>query len=388
MDDLGIIGVLGAFFVEQVKVLKGPLAINSLLNNAERLYEGLLDAPEHIIERNKELYVSLRTNEVVKIADNKIKTIVNFGKSCYNAEPYELIPCGRPLGMNFDTLGNNLIVMHSYDGIYEVNLDSGDKKLLVSRDTIIGKDNPRTCKLFNSVAVAKNGDIYFTHSSSEYEIDKVMQTGSCNPSGRLIKFSRDSKKLDVLVDKLWFANGLVISPNEDFIIFAESHRQKLSKHWIAGEKKGQTENFLNLPGAPDNLSSNKNGFLIAMPVIADENHPLLTYLLAPRPLIRKFLARFFELTLMPFKFVNSIYPNPITINIVNKFGTMDMLSFIIPKHRAVIHVDWNGNILKTYHGTDDSTASLTHAIEIDNYLYLGSVVTDYIGRVQIKNDKN
>jgi hypothetical protein len=236
------------------------------------------------------------------------------------------------------------------------------------------------------VAVAKNGDIYFTHSSSEYEIDKVMQTGAVNPSGRLIKFSRDSGSLDALVDKLWFANGLLISPNEDFIVFAESHRQKLSKLWINGDKKGSTESFITaLPGAPDNLTSNKRGILITLPVVADENHPMLTYLIAHRPILRKFLARFFELTIMPFKFINSIYPNPVTIAIVNKFGTMDMLAFIIPKHRAVIRADWNGNVVKTYHGTDDSTASITHALEIDNYLYLGSVVTDYIGRVQIKS---
>jgi hypothetical protein len=57
-----------------------------------------------------------------------------------NADPFERVPCGRPLGMAFDAEGNNLIVMHSYDGIYEVNLESGRKKLLVSRETVIGQN--------------------------------------------------------------------------------------------------------------------------------------------------------------------------------------------------------------------------------------------------------
>jgi hypothetical protein len=73
--------------VEGGKTLSGPLALNSLLNNAERLFEGLLDAPEHIIERNGVLYVSLRTNEVVKISNNEIQAIVNFGKSCCKLSP-------------------------------------------------------------------------------------------------------------------------------------------------------------------------------------------------------------------------------------------------------------------------------------------------------------
>lgn len=52
----------------------------------------------------------------------------------------ENVPCGRPLGMAFDTIGDNIIVMHSYQGVFEVNLKSGKKKLLVSENNVIGVD--------------------------------------------------------------------------------------------------------------------------------------------------------------------------------------------------------------------------------------------------------
>lgn len=55
-------------------------------------------------------------------------------------EPYESVPCGRPLGMNFDTLGNNLIVSHSYHGIFEVNIETGEKTQLVKHDEVIGEN--------------------------------------------------------------------------------------------------------------------------------------------------------------------------------------------------------------------------------------------------------
>ena len=58
-------------------------------------------------------------------------------------DPYESVACGRPLGMDFDTLGNNLIVSHSYLGIFEVNIESGEKKHLVKNDEVIG-ENVRT----------------------------------------------------------------------------------------------------------------------------------------------------------------------------------------------------------------------------------------------------
>ena len=55
------------------------------------------------------------------------------------AENHETLPCGRPLGLAF-TNENSLIVIHSYEGVYEINLDSGDKKLLISRDEVIGEN--------------------------------------------------------------------------------------------------------------------------------------------------------------------------------------------------------------------------------------------------------
>lgn len=40
--------------------------------------------------------------------------------------------CGRPLGLAFDTQGNNLIVADAYYGIWLVNLSNGKKTQLVT----------------------------------------------------------------------------------------------------------------------------------------------------------------------------------------------------------------------------------------------------------------
>lgn len=55
-----------------------------------------------------------------------------------NADSDESSPCGRPLGMAFDTIGDNLIVMHSLQGVFEVDLKTGKKNQLVSESDIIG----------------------------------------------------------------------------------------------------------------------------------------------------------------------------------------------------------------------------------------------------------
>lgn len=64
---------------------------------------------------------------------------------------YEQHPCGRPLGMVFDTLGNNLIVAHSYLGIFLVDIDTGKKSHLVKNDDIIGEKVRRIGIIFKLI---------------------------------------------------------------------------------------------------------------------------------------------------------------------------------------------------------------------------------------------
>jgi hypothetical protein len=51
--------------------------------------------------------------------------------------------CGRPLGMAFDVNPDNLIVMDTSNGIYELNMKTGEKRHLVSEKAEIGS-NVRT----------------------------------------------------------------------------------------------------------------------------------------------------------------------------------------------------------------------------------------------------
>lgn len=64
----------------------------------------------------------------------------------------------------FDTQGNNLIVSHSYEGIYEVNLENGKKKLLVGRDEVIGEKVRNIFKSRNEFLKIQN--VIFLESSS------------------------------------------------------------------------------------------------------------------------------------------------------------------------------------------------------------------------------
>lgn len=207
-------------------------------------------------------------------------------------------------------------------------------------------------------------------------------TALVNPSGRLIHYSRKTEKLEVLLDNLWFANGIALSPTEDFVVVAESHRSRLMRVWLVGPKKGETDIFIDgLPGAPDNLSFDDRGIWIALATAADESHPMVPHLLAPYPKIRKFLVRLLELIRFPFEFISSVYPNSITNSFNREFGSMDTISFIIPARRSIIRLDWVGQVLKSYHGSDKSSGVITHILDHGDHLLLGSVTNNFIVKV-------
>ena len=61
--------------------------------------------------------------------------------------------CGRPVGMALDTQSDNLIVLDSSQGVFELNLKTGQKTQLVSDKDVIGSqvrriDSIRVTRLF------------------------------------------------------------------------------------------------------------------------------------------------------------------------------------------------------------------------------------------------
>ncbi|KAJ4960646.1 hypothetical protein NE237_020556 [Protea cynaroides] len=78
-------------------------------------------------------------------------------------------------------------------------------------------------KLTESVDVRRDGVIYFTDASYKYSFDvHMLDVLEGRPYGRLISFDRSINKTRVLARHLYFANGVALSPNQDFLIFCET----------------------------------------------------------------------------------------------------------------------------------------------------------------------
>lgn len=116
----------------------------------------------------------------MKLVGNHITPVVKFGKPCKGVHEEEL--CGRPLGMAFDKSGV-LYVADAYYGLYKVDVATGNKQRLVAIDDVIGG---RNVTLPNSVAVGSNGDLFWTDSSTEFQLQDGVFDLLADGSGRYV----------------------------------------------------------------------------------------------------------------------------------------------------------------------------------------------------------
>lgn len=201
-----------------------------------------------------------------------------------------------------------------------------------------------------------------------------------NPSGRLVYLQRGTKKPKVLLENLWFANGVALSPEEDFVVVSDQNRNTLLKYWLKTEKEGTSEVFADrLPGSVDNITPDAKGFWAALVVTSDPDHPNIFQSMAPLSYVRRFLARILHLVEMLFKKIDHFYPNKFSKNVVARAQSLPTYPFVMNNRATVLRFDWNGNILAAYHSYD--SAIYTHVLESNGKLYLGSFVHDYIARV-------
>jgi sugar lactone lactonase YvrE len=162
---------------------------------------------------------------------------------------------GRPLGIEFLPEGR-LLICDARRGVLAVDPRSGGVEILVPD---IDGQAMRFC---NNAAVAADGTIYFSDSSTMYGIDKwkadfVERT--C--TGRLLRRTPDGR-IDVLLDGLAFANGVALAADESFVAVAETAARTVVRHWLTGPQAGTRDLLVDdLPGYPDNIARGSDGLI-------------------------------------------------------------------------------------------------------------------------------
>jgi sugar lactone lactonase YvrE len=191
---------------------------------------------------------------------------------------------GRPLGLELLPDGR-LLVADAREGLLAMETGTGRIERLL--DTVDG----RRMVFCNNAAVASNGDIWFSDSSTRYGIERWKDDFvQATRTGRLLCRRADGT-VEVHLDGLAFANGVALAADESYVAVAETGARTVVRLWLSGERAGQRE-FLceDLPGYPDNIARGSDGLIWVS--IASPRDPLVELLQHRAPVaVRRAVTR-------------------------------------------------------------------------------------------------
>jgi sugar lactone lactonase YvrE len=249
---------------------------------------------------------------------------------------------GRPLGIEIDPRDGSLVVCDAYRGLLRITADGA----ITSLTHRAGGSRILLC---NNAAVARDGVVYFTDSSSRFPLSHWRRDLlEHRPNGRVLAYDPSSRRTDVVAEGFFFPNGVALTPAEDALLLCETVSHRLVRLSLPD---GAVRVLDDLPAYPDNMSPVGDGtYWIAMasPRVA------IAEKLLPHPVLRRITA------VLPTRF----QPQPLPYTI------------------AAL-VDGGGTLLRALHGPAGRFVLATGVRQHGDTLWLGSLTEKAIARTSL-----
>jgi sugar lactone lactonase YvrE len=223
---------------------------------------------------------------------------------------------GRPLGLKFD-LNGNLIVADAFQGLLSIDTTGQITVLTTSFGGV-------PFMLTDDLDIASDGTIYFSDATYLNNINNISNDWG-QPNGRLLSYNINTGVTSLLLDNLYFANGVALSNDESFLLVNETAASRVRRYWLTGPNSGQSGVFVNI---------NQN---------------------------------------------SSWYPDNITHN-------DESLFWVATIYGPVLGLDENGQIIYRLNFNSNLLTENTSAIQYNDTLYLGSVQDSHIGKIPIPTE--
>jgi sugar lactone lactonase YvrE len=345
----GVTSKAFGFDAESMKCPKRPrfvgvLERNDALSSSLVIGKGVLKSPEDLaINAEGVIFAgSWKTGAIYRIelgpdGSQKIEVFAKTG--------------GGNLGVQFDKAGN-LIVCNSPRGLLSID-PKGQVTVLVDHVGDLKINLP------DDLDIDSSGKIYFTNASSKYDghegrraMDYDFLEGRGN--GALLVYDPETGKSKILLNGLHFANGVVLSEDESYVLVSETTLSRIMKYWLKGPKTGTSEVFMeNLIGLPDGLSRDGHGgYWVAFAALRSRYIDVMHYLALARD-----LASYTPVWLWERK----------------------------PKYGLVMDVDSSGKILSSLQDPSKIVFNVTNVVLWKNYLFTGTFDGNSIGRYDLNS---
>lgn len=259
---------------------------------------------------------------------------------------------GRPLGLKAGPDGA-LYIADSFRGVMRW---TGQGTL----EPLVSEIDGAPVVYANQLDVSQDGTIYFSNSSDRFDPEtmggtkptSVLTIWEQSDTGYVARHAPDGTT-EKVADGFVYTNGVALSPEEDFLLIAETGRARVHKLWLTGPNAGQQEVLMdNLPGYPDNIEAQGDGtywMAFASPRVPSEA-------LMPYPFLRKVIWRLGPM----------VRPAPI--------------------HRGmVVQFDGDGNILRTLQDPEGRLGITTGGKVVGDQFYVMTLDSPWFGRMPASN---
>ena len=302
----------------------GSYGPNDKLSASRRLLEGVGVGPGDIaVSADGAFFTGYEDGRIVRFSPDGAWSVLA------NTE-------GRPLGMQLNADGE-LIVADALRGLLSVSMDGAVSVLVDQVDGV-------SLNFANNLDIASDGTVWFSNASQRFAWgENIYDILEASASGRLLSYDPRSRQAKVRLEGLYFANGVVLDPEERYVLVSETGAAGIRRLWLSGERSGEVDWFVQgLPGLPDNMSFDGAGaFWVALIAVRSPSLEAL----ADRPWLRLFVAG------LPY----------------------DWLSTTDPPHGLVLRIGLDGSVREYFHDISGRCATLTSATPVGDTLYMGSL---------------
>jgi sugar lactone lactonase YvrE len=322
---------------QPMPALEGDFAENRVLQAMELYATPDSHGPEDVaVDSEGRVYVGVEEGRILRYAPD-------------GSDPQVFAETGgRPLGLDFDNDGN-LIVADAFKGLLSID-PTGAITVLCTQ----AGDLP--LRFTDDVDVDSQNVAWFSDASYKWTQRQVMHEAlESAPNGRLLQHDINTGECKVVLDQLYFANGVAVSPDDTYVLVNESIRYRVKRVYVRGPRKGDVEVFIdNLPGFPDGISTGADGiYWLAM--YAPRNALLDSA--GPKPWLRKLI----------FRTPSVLQPKP-------------------KRHPFVLGIDANGKVVHNLQDADGvSFSKTTSAEQSGDWLYIGSLTEPKWGRIRVSS---
>eukprot|EP00668_Euglena_longa_P011330 GGOE01013724.1.p1 GENE.GGOE01013724.1~~GGOE01013724.1.p1 ORF type:complete len:393 (-),score=85.52 GGOE01013724.1:245-1372(-) len=330
--------------------MDGPYTVNTRLRDGIReIAKGLFDTSESVaVDAEGNVFVTNRRGDIFRL--------VNAGTDAEEAEVWARTG-GALLGLEVDRAGR-LWIADGARGLLAV--DPTTRLATMHATHATSKNGSITPILFaDDLVIASDQKIYFTDACNIPPTQTVtgawntlepavldFMTG--NPTGRLLRYDPATHTTSVLLEDIWFANGVALSADESFLAVAETYRFRILRYWLKGPKAGTSDVLIDeLPGCPDGVDAAiGGGFWVSIPT--------------PAPARAEFLARHRPLRAFVARLGKAVQPR------------------LVP-WATIVKVSEAGEVVDCIHDPDGQRVKAPSAAkEYNGKLYIGSLRSNFI----------